>query len=72
MRSRAIIAIGLIPFEAIAGKKIKLKESSGKLFSVDISGKKYPIYPCYFPVGRGNPKKAEETLKEILRKLSKK
>jgi len=70
MRPRAIIAMGLIPFEAIAGKKIKLKESAGKSFPAEILGRQYNVRPCYFPVGRGNPKKAEETLKLILKKLS--
>lgn len=72
MRPRAIVAMGLIPFEALSGERIKLKDSAGKLFRARVSGRTYPLYPCYFPVGRGNPKKAESVLRGILRQLSRK
>lgn len=71
---KMIVAFGLIPFEALTKQKIKLNcyyqdlinnPSQTKVPKFHIDG--IPIYPCYFPVGRGNPKRAVEILK-IVRK----
>lgn len=68
---RLIVTLGQIPFKAITGKNIKLSEYYKKqkksdnliLFdSKEINGKVYKIFPCYFPVGRGNRKRAIELL----------
>lgn len=64
------IAMGLIPFKALTEKNVKLGEFAAefsvkpKFFSSSI-GK---VVPCWFPVGRGNPKKAVELLSTIARK----
>lgn len=66
-----IVTFGLIPFEHLAKQKIKLQDyysdtmqsSKLKAFDVIISSRRQKIIPCYFPVGRGNPKKAVDILK---------
>lgn len=68
-----IVTFGLIPFENITHQKIKLIDyysdviENKKLrpFETEYNGFKTKIIPCYFPVGRGNPKKAVEILKLI-------
>lgn len=66
-----IVTFGIIPFENLTGRKIKL----GNYYDKVMAGKKIKWYektfrntstkiiPCYFPVGRGNPKRAVELLK---------
>lgn len=68
-----IVTFGLIPFENTTNQKIKLKDYYSEImknqklrfFEMDYSGFKTKIIPCYFPVGRGDPKKAVEILKLI-------
>lgn len=66
-----IIAFGLIPFQHLTGEKIKLSDYYDQTMDSQ-EPKSYPIQcgsftakviPCYFPVGRGDPKKAVELLK---------
>ena len=71
VKPKNILAFGLLPFKALTGRAIKLSEyftpeKIKPVDSVDIKGEKYPVYPCYFPVGRGNPKKSAEALIRIL------
>ena len=64
-----IVCFGLIPFEALTGEKIKLREYYDKA----VTNKKLKFFhyenakviPCYFPVGRGCPKKAVKILKLV-------
>ncbi len=71
VKPKYIVTMGLIPFEHLTGQKIKLgeyykevmKKKKLLIFETNIDSKKYNIIPCYFPVGRGNPKKATEILK---------
>lgn len=71
VRPKYAVAFGLIPFEGLTGKKIRLAEyyktavKSGKLKTYDlkVNSVKTKVIPCYFPVGRGNPKRAVEILK---------
>ena len=62
---KKIITMGLLPFKTLIGESIKLKEHLKKpsSFETIIKGKKYEVLPCYFPVGRGNPREATEMLK---------
>lgn len=65
-----IVTLGLIPFKALTGKTIKLGDyysesvESGICapFEVQTNRSLRKIFPCYFPVGRGNPKRATELL----------
>jgi len=68
---KLIVTFGQIPFKALTGKSIKLsehnkrqKESKNLILydSKEINGKIYKVFPCYFPVGRGNRKGAIELL----------
>lgn len=63
VRPRAIVAMGLIPFGVLTGHSVRLADElwhaqQGEYQaypSHPIDGQTYPIYPCYFPTGRGNP-----------------
>ena len=66
-----IITFGLIPFESITKQKIKLQDyyseamhtKKVRFFEKQFGNFKAKIIPCYFPVGRGSPKKAVDILK---------
>lgn len=66
-----IVTFGLISFNALSSQKVKLtdyydqsiKSQSLDTFELEFEGQKFKIVPCYFPVGRGNPKRAVELLK---------
>ena len=66
-----IVAFGLIPFENMAKQKIKLQDyyssvmQDKKLRFFGTSAGQVKIIPCYFPIGRGNPKRAVEILRLI-------
>jgi uracil-DNA glycosylase family 4 len=72
-----IVTFGIIPFEALTQTKIKLSEhydkqkSSTNLLTYRnalIGGRSCDVFPCYFPVGRGDQKRALELL-TFLRRL---
>jgi uracil-DNA glycosylase family 4 len=76
---KLIVTLGQIPFKTLTDKNIKLSDyhkkqiESKKLIlydSKEINGKVYKVFPCYFPVGRGNRKEAIELL-SILNKVIK-
>jgi uracil-DNA glycosylase family 4 len=68
-----IVAFGLIPINALLDENIKLSDyydsvkKKGNVihYDLEINSKKYRLIPCYYPIGRGNPKKAVEILKLI-------
>lgn len=68
-----IVAFGILVFKTLTNKEIKLQRCLNdikireyKLYkSRLILGKKYNVLPCYFPIGRGNPKKALRILSYI-------
>jgi len=68
-----IVTFGLIPFESLTRQKIRLddyhsevmRDKKLKFFGMEYGKFKTKIIPCYFPVGRGNPKKAIEILKLV-------
>jgi len=73
---KLVVAFGTLPFEALSGTKLKLNDhyekqmKSDKLITyptIPVSGKSYNMYPCYFPVGRGDRKRAVELL-QVLRR----
>lgn len=73
VKPRYIICFGLIPFNSLIKEKIRLSNhfdtftKTRELISYDlnINSFKTKVIPCYFPVGRGNPKRAIELLKFI-------
>lgn len=68
-----IVAFGLIPFENLTKNKIRLSNyydeaiKSEKLntYPIKINHFKAKVIPCYFPIGRGNPKRAVELLRLV-------
>lgn len=74
VQPKYIITFGLIPFEALTNQKIKLEDyykrsiKENKLNSFDLENSNSKIIPCYFPIGRGNPKRAVELMK-LLKKM---
>ena len=75
---RRIIAFGLMPFGSLTKTPIRLadvhaqmmREGKTMSFPCTIKGRKYPVIPCYFPVGRGNPKRAVEILALLEKELA--
>ena len=73
-----IVTFGALPFRALAGQDIRLQdvfEAVGrKAFrptkSVPAHGKTYPVLPCYFPIGRGDRKKALAVLRYIKKRFA--
>ncbi len=69
VKPEKIIAFGRIPFEKLTGQKIKLADVydkakiTGNLLSYSVIDMNVRVIPCYFPMGRGNPKRATEILK---------
>lgn len=72
VKTKLIVAFGTLPFQSLTGQKLKLSDhfkeqiKSKKLLlykTKEFFGKKYNIWPCYFPVGRGRRKEALELLK---------
>ncbi len=61
VRPERIVAMGLIPFRALKGESVLLREDAGKEFLAK-------IVACYFPVGRGNPRRAVEILARLAQK----
>jgi uracil-DNA glycosylase len=70
VRPRAVVALGLTPFRMLTGRSVRLSDElwrarHGAYLSYPshpVAGREYPVYPCYFPTGRGNPAAATEML----------
>jgi len=68
-----IVAFGLLVFKTLTNKEIKLQRCLNDIKirkykpykSKQILDKEYNVLPCYFPIGRGNPKKAQKMLSYI-------
>lgn len=64
-----IVAFGGFVHKTLTGNAVTLSDywrsPKGDPEREILSGLNVPVVPCYFPVGRGNPKKAAETLRTI-------
>jgi uracil-DNA glycosylase len=77
VKPRRIVTFGLIPFAHLTKETIKLKEyyeqsikrNSLQEYKAEINGAAVNVIPCYFPIGRGDPKRAVELLR-LLKKTS--
>jgi hypothetical protein len=77
VQPRLIITFGLIPFGALTGRTIRLADhlwdaQQGQITwypSHAIAGRQYPVFPCYFPTGRGNPVGAARLLAALRQHL---
>lgn len=67
VKPKMILAFGGLVYKTLTGKNIKLTDywngSQEKVVEV-VSGLDIPVTPCYFPIGRGNPRKAIEILSQ--------
>lgn len=63
---KKIIAFGTFAFKTLTGENIKLADckNKSKTQTEKMSGLEIPTIPCYFPIGRGNPKKAAEMMRK--------
>lgn len=70
VQPRLIVAFGLIAFGVLTGRQVRLADQrwdaeQGRinLFSSrQIGDQTFPVFPCYFPTGRGNPVAATRML----------
>ncbi len=65
---KKIVAFGGLVYEILTGKGINLSECRNgekNKESEVISGLNISVMSCYFPVGRGNPRKAAEILRKF-------
>lgn len=77
VQPRAIVAMGLIPFGVLTGGTVRLADELWHAQRGDyhaypshlINGQRYPVYPCYFPTGRGNPHAALRMLTALRQRL---
>jgi uracil-DNA glycosylase len=77
VQPRAIVAMGLIPFGVLTGHTVRLADELWHAQQGDyhaylsrmINRHSYPVYPCYFPTGRGNPVAALRMLAALRRTL---
>lgn len=67
-----VVTFGSLPFKYLTGQVVKLEDYYNQVVrqglqseEVQIGSAKTRIIPCYFPVGRGNPKRAVEILKLV-------
>lgn len=73
VRPKCIVTFGLIPFVNLTKQSIRLsdyyqravKSRTLQGYSLKLDGFRTSVIPCYFPIGRGNPKRAIELLKLI-------
>ena len=68
VKPKKIIAFGGLTFKTLTQLNILLREywangDRGVFHKETISGQEIPVIPCYFPIGRGNPKKAALVLR---------
>ncbi len=69
VQPKRIITFSSLVFKILTGKNVKFYQywNHQKIHKNHeiISGLNIPVIPCYFPIGRGNPKKAAEILNRI-------
>ncbi len=73
VQPKTIVTFGLIPFTFLTQETIRLQDyydkfvQSSKLaaYPLKVGNHQTSVVPCYFPVGRGDPKRAVEMLKAI-------
>ena len=71
---KLIVAFGALPFKTLSNAELKLATHyENQISSVDlltypsipVLGETFRVFPCYFPVGRGDRKRAVELLKVL-------
>lgn len=71
---KKIVAFGTLVYQILTGQPIKLSEYWNRENKIRereiITGLGMTVIPCYFPIGRGNPRKAVEILRKLARPLT--
>jgi DNA polymerase len=70
VKPKYIVTFGLIPFQHLTKEKIKLfdyhsaviNQNKLSFHDITVNSVDTKVIPCYFPVGRGDPKKAVDIL----------
>lgn len=73
-----IVTFGKLTYQTLTNQDIRLKDKLEEVKkgtyqpdkSLNIINETYPILPCYFPVGRGNPPKALQILSYIKKQFA--
>lgn len=69
VKPKRILAFGLLTYKVLTGSEIKISSAinnPNKFKNNEILSKlNVPVIPCYFPIGRGNPKKASIMLNHL-------
>jgi uracil-DNA glycosylase len=75
VRPKRIVTFGLLPTKAIIGKHLRMEEIYKQTVArrapvyLQSEGSKWQVMPCYFPVGRGNPRRAVDMLSLLAQDL---
>lgn len=67
VKPKTIVAFGVLVYKTLTGKNIKLTDYRSGLrekTTEAVSELGIPVVACYFPIGRGNPRKASEILSQ--------
>jgi hypothetical protein len=73
VKPRGVVAFGGMTFRSLTGRQIKMGDvlvearRTGRVPATDHRQLRLPVYPCFFPVGRGNPRGAVELLTVLKR-----
>lgn len=72
VQPRVVIAFGSMPFRALGGQSVRLggildiARTGSRIPNAFVFDTEIPMFPCYFPVGRGNPGGAETVLRAVV------
>jgi uracil-DNA glycosylase len=75
VQPRRVIAFGTLPFHALTRQRLKMRDAyaavteMGSLPTFRVFGDCHlnaPVYPCYFPIGHGQQRRALEMLRAIV------
>jgi len=66
---QSIVAFGALVFKTLTGQTITFKDYLNSItqphYFESLTGRKIPVVPCVFPVGRGDPAKAAYILRTL-------
>lgn len=69
VRPRLTVAFGVLAYRSLTGRTIRLADAYDRQLAgssiVAGSRRGLPVAPCYFPVGRGNPRRAGQMLSRL-------
>lgn len=72
MRPQAVVTFGGLPYRAVTGESVHLAQvledvrRGQQVVPCRQRDLGFPVYPCYFPIGRGRPSAAVEILRALV------